>query len=42
MPDGGRAQRPATVRSATVITIMLTSGAVLNEQAPGAVIPASV
>ncbi len=28
VPDGGRAQRPAAVRSAAVVTIMLNGGAV--------------
>jgi len=41
MPDGGRAQRPAAVRNAALVAIVLDGGAVLDEGAPRAVVPAS-
>lgn len=40
MPDSGRTQRPAAVRTAAVVTTMLNGGAVLDEGPSRALVPA--
>jgi hypothetical protein len=41
VPDGGRTQWPAAVRTAPVVATMVDGGAVLNERPSRAMVPAS-